>query len=583
MIPRVAALFPFLVLCARAQFFGLATPGDGSTLYFATPLQQKNTTQPDYGKLFRFDASGLNLQESLPYQPLPPSDDVLCLLGSPYDIRFADVSSDATVLAVTALRDISSGFESDCPKQNSSFVTTILQPPFSLDVPDYVRLSANGRWAFGGTGTPLFSSTYGYLVNLETRQETVLGQGSPPLNQFGFFGVIQFQVSSNGRPVANDGTAVFSDMYALVVIEGSQISRVPLPNSGKPADAVIDAGAHLVVYSEEASGSLGKLDLASGAISTLAADGNSPSISDDGSTVLYLSSSTGTPQVWMIHTDGSGDQQLTKDPLGIKRAILSGDASIAYAVTLEGQLIQITIASGQIQTLIPRTPYIDPGQLATLGELSTLTGEGISDSSVSAAPPLPYTLDNIQVTIQGEPTVIQSIQPTSITVVPPPDLTPPPGEYAPLQLQVVSPSPFASPTIPVLIGPPFPEFLSNSGYIIAAHENWSGLVTANDPALPGEIVHAYAVGLGPTTPAVPYGAPAPAREPLARLTTPYQCGNGTITANVPVLYQGLAPDLLGIYQMDLQIPPDAEAGDFGLDCWITLRMGIVGGEIPVGQ
>ena len=44
---------------ACAQFLGLATPADGSRVYFATPLRQKDTTQPTYGKLFQVDNSGL--------------------------------------------------------------------------------------------------------------------------------------------------------------------------------------------------------------------------------------------------------------------------------------------------------------------------------------------------------------------------------------------------------------------------------------------------------------------------------------------------------------------------------------------
>jgi hypothetical protein len=37
-------------IAAFAQLFSLATPADGSRVYFATPLRQKNTNQPAWGK-----------------------------------------------------------------------------------------------------------------------------------------------------------------------------------------------------------------------------------------------------------------------------------------------------------------------------------------------------------------------------------------------------------------------------------------------------------------------------------------------------------------------------------------------------
>jgi uncharacterized protein (TIGR03437 family) len=249
-------------------------------------------------------------------------------------------------------------------------------------------------------------------------------------------------------------------------------------------------------------------------------------------------------------------------------------------------LLKIAIASGEIDELIPRTPYVDANQTTAPGKLTTLTGEGLSDSALSSAAPLPYTLDDVAVTIQGEPTLILSVQPTSLTVLTPPDVVPTifPATDS-FQLDVASASPFTGGAVPVQILSYAGEFLLQSGRdILAAHEDWSALVTADNPAHPGELVHAYAVGLGATSPAVPYGAPAPAEEPLARLTTSYQCSspsNGT--KELEILFQGLAPNLAGIYQIDWLVPPDA-VGDFAIECQATIGtfMLIFSGLIPVG-
>src|SRR5580692_5263886 len=109
MLFRLVAILPIFAVYAAAQFFSLATTGDGSRLYFATPLRQKDTTtpQPDWGKLFRIDVNGLSLQESRAYQaplpllpPGPPSDRYS--LSNPYDLQFTDVSSEGDVIAATA-------------------------------------------------------------------------------------------------------------------------------------------------------------------------------------------------------------------------------------------------------------------------------------------------------------------------------------------------------------------------------------------------------------------------------------------------------------------------------------------------
>jgi uncharacterized protein (TIGR03437 family) len=588
---RAFCILIALAVPTRAQFFGLATPADGSTVYFATPLRLKDTVQPDYGKLFRVAAGRLNLQESRPYQaaaPLPSGIAAVGLisLSNAYDLQAAGVSSDGQVLAATARRDCLD-VQSLCAKRHLGFVTTITASGSSRDYADLLHLSANGKWAFGGTGTPHFSSDYGYLVNLTTGEQTTLS-----------LSIDTFQVAASGRPVANDGTAVFSDSRAVVVLQGSQVLRIPTQNNDQPVDAVIDAGAHTVVYSVIAAleivpggfcicGNQSLRVAAVGGESTLLApDGHAPSLSDDGRTVLYLSSRSGTPQAWLIHTDGSGGRQLTQHPLGITRAILSGDGSTAYAVTLGGQLLKIAAASGDAEEIIPRTPYFEPGQATAPGKLTTFTGQGLSDFAVSAAPPLPYTLDSVQVTLQGKATRILVIQPTSLTVLTPPDVTPTPDLIgAPLRLDGASPSPFSGPSAAIYIVSDSPQFLLPDGHhMLAAHEDWSALVTAGNPAHLGEIVHAYAVGLGATSPTVPYGAPAPAQEPLARLAAGYQCvySSGAAEKQVQILYQGLAPNLAGIYQVDWRIPLDLATGDLVIVCRVPNGVSTWFGLIPVG-
>jgi uncharacterized protein (TIGR03437 family) len=82
------------------------------------------------------------------------------------------------------------------------------------------------------------------------------------------------------------------------------------------------------------------------------------------------------------------------------------------------------------------------------------------------------------------------------------------------------------------------------------------------PAEPGDTLTIYAIGLGPTSPAVASGAAAPSAEPLARLTAmPLVNFGGGIGGNlVTPLFAGLTPTYAGLYQVNVTIPPDVPRG-----------------------
>ncbi|MCX6637747.1 MAG: hypothetical protein NT090_22050, partial [Acidobacteria bacterium] len=84
------------------------------------------------------------------------------------------------------------------------------------------------------------------------------------------------------------------------------------------------------------------------------------------------------------------------------------------------------------------------------------------------------------------------------------------------------------------------------------------------PARAGDALVIYAIGFGPTTPAVASGAGAPL-DPLARIEPPFVAyfGGGWLSAGAIVdpLYLGLTPNFVGLYQINVIVPPDAPKGD----------------------
>ncbi len=88
------------------------------------------------------------------------------------------------------------------------------------------------------------------------------------------------------------------------------------------------------------------------------------------------------------------------------------------------------------------------------------------------------------------------------------------------------------------------------------HSNFS-LVSATAPAKRGEAVQIFLTGLGAVTPAVADGASAPSST-LSVLQSPANVYIGGRKADV--FFQGLAPGLAGLYQLNVFVPKDAPTG-----------------------
>jgi uncharacterized protein (TIGR03437 family) len=346
----------------------------------------------------------------------------------------------------------------------------------------------------------------------------------------------------------------YSNFNSIVVARGSAVRHIAPPDAGnQPVDAVIDAAGSTVVFN--AGPSLYLADATGSGSSLIAADGFAPVLSDDGKQLLYLSRRTGSVQIRLARLAGPMlDRQLGFVTGGVASATLSGDGSVAFAVAHDGRLLKIAATTGLAQELIPRTPHLEAISQLAPGKLVTVGGGGITDLAFVADPPLPATIIGVSMTVQGKAARLLGVSPDAILAIIPPDLTP--GSGISVQFVLPSSSPFdtsSDGTFDVLTSAP--EFVP-----VFAHQDWSGLVSADSPARTGEALHTYGVGFGATSPAVAFGAAAPSQEPFARLTTPFTCGG------VEVFYQGLAPGLAGIYQFDFRVPASVSGGSFTLSC-----------------
>jgi len=97
------------------------------------------------------------------------------------------------------------------------------------------------------------------------------------------------------------------------------------------------------------------------------------------------------------------------------------------------------------------------------------------------------------------------------------------------------------------------------GHVIAQHSDFS-LVTAQSPAKPGEYLIIYLGGLGPGDQTVTSGSTSPS-SPLDAVP------DVTITVagqSATVFFSGLTPGLVGLYQVNFQVPQNVSSGDLML-------------------
>jgi uncharacterized protein (TIGR03437 family) len=99
-----------------------------------------------------------------------------------------------------------------------------------------------------------------------------------------------------------------------------------------------------------------------------------------------------------------------------------------------------------------------------------------------------------------------------------------------------------------------------SGGIIAQHGDGS-LITDDSPAAPAEYVVFYVSGMGQTNHPVSSGVASPSSPLATPSDSPTLTLNGT---SIPISFAGLTPTLVGLYQVNFQVPATMPNGDLQL-------------------
>ena len=175
--------------------------------------------------------------------------------------------------------------------------------------------------------------------------------------------------------------------------------------------------------------------------------------------------------------------------------------------------------------------------------------------------PLPNSLTDAQVLVNGTPAPLFYVSPGQINFVLPGNL--PTGGTADVQIVRQSTGQvYGAAEIGLAAADPalFTTNTSGSGQVAAINFVDGSINSPLNPVARGQIIELYGTGIGPVPNAPPDGqapsGPAPAYD-LPQIVI------GSSTTFVPagnILYSGLAPGLVGVWQINLTIPPDANVG-----------------------
>jgi uncharacterized protein (TIGR03437 family) len=182
---------------------------------------------------------------------------------------------------------------------------------------------------------------------------------------------------------------------------------------------------------------------------------------------------------------------------------------------------------------------------------------------------MPTELEGISVTVNGKPGFIyffcSAVTDPACTTDQINVLTPLDPTIGPVQI-VVSNGAAASPPFTSTLQAISPAFLlfSTQGYVVATHTNGTllGPVSlypgASTPAMAGETVVVYSIGLGLPTSTIINGSATQS----GLLPYPVICKIGTLDA--PIVFAGLTSP--GLYQLNITVPLTTPSGDNAIVC-----------------
>ncbi len=228
-------------------------------------------------------------------------------------------------------------------------------------------------------------------------------------------------------------------------------------------------------------------------------------------------------------------------------------AQIGGGVNKNALAPPVLFANGTVNNTNPRA-----GANVAPGTVSAIYGQNLATATVSPGLlPLPTLFSGTSVTIGGIAAPLYFLSNGQLNVQIPAELKP--NQHYEVAIAVNA----AYAVLPggITLVPSAPGVSSYAdGHIIAQHADFT-LVNDANPAHPGESLVTYLSGMGPTIPPVATGAQSPIDPPAKVVTQPSMSIDGQPAT---VLFAGLTPQGIGLYQINFTVPSSARAGDLNV-------------------
>ena len=181
---------------------------------------------------------------------------------------------------------------------------------------------------------------------------------------------------------------------------------------------------------------------------------------------------------------------------------------------------------------------------------------------------MPTQLDNVSVTINGQPAYVAYVSPKQLNVLAPPDTA-----LGNVAVQATTSNGTSQPATALYQSASPAFFLWSGKYAVATRPDYSDVGPPNlfadvttTPVQAGDIITLWGTGLGPTNPSAPKGQLVPS-------DTLYSLPNSLtiLLGNVPaqVISAVLTPGEAGVYQIAIQVPNGTPSGDQPLSAQIA--------------
>ena len=401
--------------------------------------------------------------------------------------------------------------------------------------------------------------------------------------------------------IVTSGSAFAPDNKTTAVT--MNVTTLPIVEALAPINVQVVEGGGTSFTSYELLGNLGQGTLA---ISGVTASGTGITATSAGNISNGSGQSVPTVSV-TINSLG-----LEPGPYTGSVAIVTNAANSPTVIPVTFQVVATEPTTIFYQGVVDDAVFGQDGLTVTPGDVVALFGQQLSPQGGTAGPPpLPTSLGSqTAVTVNGETASLYFASDGQINFQMPMDT---PLGMALVQVStVLGQPPLASSfeqsnTVSVQVAARAPRLLllyGTGGYgaiVDASQGNGYNTLPVpstvsepsfiTKPAVPGDVLEIYAIGLGPTSPSVESGHPAPdgsAGHPLAQLTSTPTAVFGVNNAGLQVQisvppaqiqYAGLSPYSAGLYQVNVPIPQNCPPGT--VQVWLTFPDGTASNAVNI--